>query len=94
LRSGTWGARGPAGAEGQEVEIFRRNGSSQHKRLGRCLWSEKGVALYQVNEEGKYFVVKSGNNVCAACGRRGSLVEDDEDGLMKHWSCCDIPPRR
>lgn len=29
---------------------------------------------------------------CAECGRGGRLVEDLEDGLMKHYRCCDIPP--
>jgi hypothetical protein len=29
---------------------------------------------------------------CAECGRGGPLVQDLEDGLMKHYRCCDIPP--
>lgn len=33
-----------------------------------------------------------GGHVCAECGRSGRLVADLEDGLMKHWACCDIPP--
>lgn len=28
---------------------------------------------------------------CAECGRGGSLVRDLEDGLMKHYGCCDMP---
>jgi hypothetical protein len=31
-------------------------------------------------------------NVCAECGKGGSLVSDLEDGLMKHRRCCDIEP--
>lgn len=27
---------------------------------------------------------------CAACGRGGPLVQDLEDGLMKHKRCCDM----
>lgn len=29
---------------------------------------------------------------CAECGKRGELVQDLEDGLMKHRRCCDIEP--
>jgi hypothetical protein len=35
---------------------------------------------------------KAGGAVCAACGTSGELVEDLEDGLMKHHRCCDMPP--
>jgi hypothetical protein len=31
---------------------------------------------------------------CAECGRGGALVQDMEDGLLKHYSCCDMPPSR
>lgn len=33
----------------------------------------------------------AGGAVCAACGTSGDLVEDLEDGMMKHRGCCDIP---
>jgi hypothetical protein len=33
----------------------------------------------------------AGDPPCAACGRRGRLVEDLEDGLLKCRGCCDIP---
>lgn len=32
-----------------------------------------------------------GGPVCAECGRSGELVCDLEDGLMKHYGCCDMP---
>lgn len=32
------------------------------------------------------------DGVCAECGRGGHLVADLEDGLLKHYNCCDIPP--
>jgi hypothetical protein len=36
---------------------------------------------------------KEGLPACAACGRRkDDLVRDMEDGLMKCYSCCDMPP--
>lgn len=34
----------------------------------------------------------AGGATCAACGTSGDLVEDLEDGLLKHHRCCDIPP--
>jgi hypothetical protein len=35
----------------------------------------------------------SGEPTCAECGRPGELVADLEDGCLKHYRCCDIPPR-
>lgn len=35
-----------------------------------------------------------GEERCAECGRTGDLIEDLEDGLMKHYNCCDIPSSR
>lgn len=34
----------------------------------------------------------AGGGVCAECGKGGELVQDLEDGSMKHRSCCDIEP--
>jgi hypothetical protein len=34
---------------------------------------------------------QAGGAVCAECGTSGDLVEDLEDGLMKHYRCCDMP---
>jgi hypothetical protein len=34
---------------------------------------------------------KNGEPACASCGKRGRLVHDLEDGMMKCPSCCDIP---
>jgi len=36
----------------------------------------------------------SNRQTCAECGRPGALVADMEDGLMKHYGCCDMPPSR
>lgn len=36
---------------------------------------------------------KANRYVCAECGKGGSLVQDLEDGLLKHYNCCDIPPQ-
>lgn len=29
---------------------------------------------------------------CAECGKGGRLVRDMEDGMYKHYKCCDMPP--
>lgn len=33
----------------------------------------------------------TGAPTCAECGRPGELIEDLEDGMLKHRGCCDIP---
>ena len=33
----------------------------------------------------------AGLPMCAECGKSGELIQDLEDGLMKHERCCDIP---
>lgn len=38
------------------------------------------------------YQVRTGGSGCAECGKGGRLVRDLEDGLLKHYSCCDIPP--
>ncbi len=35
---------------------------------------------------------RSQGRACAECGKSGALVADLEDGLFKHYRCCDIPP--
>ena len=40
--------------------------------------------------DSRFFDVQGGR--CAECGRKGVLVRDLEDGLLKHINCCDIPP--
>jgi hypothetical protein len=57
---------------------------------GRTVYTSLGsIARFVVGErENK----KTGGAVCAECGKSGDLVEDMEDGLMKHRGCCDMPP--
>jgi len=35
---------------------------------------------------------RKGGAVCGECGKGGNLVRDLEDGCLKHYKCCDIPP--
>lgn len=43
---------------------------------------------------GNYSRPKPEGRRCAECGRPGATVEDMEDGLIKHYGCCDMPPAR
>lgn len=56
-------------------------GRTEYTTLGSIA---RFVAREQRNRE-------EGGAICAACGRSGDLVRDMEDGLLKHYSCCDMP---
>jgi hypothetical protein len=75
-------------ADCTQVEELKRyqsreyRGRTKHTTLGSIA---RFIAREQVNRE-------AGGEVCAACGRSGELVQDVEDGLMKHHGCCDMAP--
>jgi hypothetical protein len=95
LRDGSWGIRadGVKIEPGRTVTVRKRDGTEQAETVGRVVWSGDGVTLASlVAREPRGGRVKSGGRVCAACGRGGRLVRDLEDGLVKHYNCCDIPP--
>lgn len=97
LRDGSWGVRaeGTALSPGQTVRVAKKDGTEVVARVGRLLWSKDGVTLVtvtSVEEEGGGSGSGSGRRVCADCGRSGKLVQDMEDGLYKHYRCCDMPP--
>jgi len=73
-------------SKGAKRESFIRvvNGVSEP------ITTEELNALYPPIEVAQS-VVGVSNQLCAACGRPGSLVEDLEDGLLKHAGCCDMP---
>jgi ribosomal protein L37AE/L43A len=69
---------------------------------GREAWdgrrySGKTVTQYQTIGSLRRFrdyqneALRNGNPACAACGRRGELVEDLEDGAWKCRGCADMP---
>lgn len=100
LKDGSWGIRaeGVTIKDGQTVTVEKRSGEKKTETIGKVFWSGDGVMLATV--VGKTTETKpagrssrrSGGGVCAECGRGGRLVQDLEDGLMKHYNCCDIPP--
>lgn len=65
----------------RERRGYRGRVTFEHTTLG-------GIADFVRREERNR---QAGGPVCAACGRSGELVEDLEDGLMKHRGCCDMP---
>lgn len=88
LKSGEWGVRSTTPLEeGQSVTVRKKNGESKEEVVSRIVWQGEGVWLAAIRPSRR-----TSGEVCAECGRGGHLVSDLEDGLMKHWRCCDIPP--
>ena len=106
LRNGDWGLRADTPIEeGQSVTVALKDGGSKKAVVGKILWSGdsagKTITLATVQKDSVSGSGgggsggsggSGGRNVCGACGRPGRLVQDLEDGMMKHHSCCDIPP--
>lgn len=58
-------------------------------KFRRRQWTTLGsVAAFVRDQKGRQ---AAGQPACAACGKRGPLHHDLEDGLMKCYGCCDIP---
>ncbi len=94
LRDGSWGVRSTEKlASGQKVVVAKKSGETKTETVGKVLWSGDGITLASIatNSEPSGSSRRSGN-VCADCGKGGPLVCDMEDGLMKHYRCCDMPP--
>lgn len=100
LRDGTWGLRSTDRlTAGQEVLVEKRDGTTQTAMVGRVLWSGDGVTLASIADDGSREKASNarggrrshGGSICAACGRSGADTEDLEDGLVKHYRCCDMP---
>ncbi len=93
LRSGDWGLRatGVTLVPGRQVAVTKKSGGTSTVCVGEILWTGDGVTLATIRQEQRSST-RSGGSVCAECGRGGRLVADLEDGLLKHYGCCDIPP--
>lgn len=104
LRSGGWGLRGPAGSlvEGAVVGVTTKAGKPKTETVGKVFWTGEdrfnGGGRISLAEIAAKVPPSNGGGdrgtgrVCAACQRPGRLVCDMEDGLYKHYNCCDIPP--
>lgn len=92
LRSGDWGIRSTTELQpGQSVTVVKRDGGKKTETVDKLVWSGNGVWLATIRPSSRGSS-PNGGNVCAECGRGGALVSDLEDGFMKHYRCCDIPP--
>ena len=91
-KNGDWGIRvtGAKPSEGCKVTVTKKDGSTKTETVEKVLWSGDGVHLCSITRSGGGRA--SGGRVCAECGKGGALVADLEDGLLKHYRCCDIPP--
>ena len=89
LQSGNWGILTTEDVHtGDTVTVNKFDGTTTTV-TAECLVSPAGVvpAVWTIKKE-----QKQNRTRCAECGRGGQLVQDLEDGLMKHYRCCDIPP--
>ncbi len=96
LKSGDWGIRveGSKPSEGSTITVTKKSGESKTETIAKVIWSGNGVHLCAIKSTKSSYTPTAGGsnrNVCAECGRGGRLVEDLEDGIMKHYGCCDIP---
>lgn len=93
LKNGDWGVRvtGVKPREGDRITVTKKDGSTKTEVVERVVWSGDGVHLCPISR-GDGDRPSRGGRVCAECGRGGKLVADLEDGLLKHYRCCDIPP--
>jgi hypothetical protein len=92
-----WAVFGPASEMHMgRVTVHRRDGTTSFEVVERISKSfdVDGVphCFGYIRKHGNSANRSAGGGTCAECGRGGSLVEDMEDGLMKHRGCCDIPP--
>ena len=89
LKSGNWGVRIPNedAKEGQTVTVTKKDGTTKQETIAKVVFRGNGICLCAIAPKDD-----SGGERCAECGKRGPLVADLEDGLMKHYGCCDIPP--
>lgn len=88
-REGDWAVFGPAAElKAGAVTVRKKDGTRKTETVERV---SKSFDVQGVPHAYGYIQRQERQGGCAACGRGGHLVEDMEDGLMKHYSCCDMP---
>ena len=86
LKDGSWGVKVQGSIEaGRCVTVTKKSGE---------IWSGDGISTCAIDSSIRSTSTarSNGRHVCAECRRGGKLVADLEDGMMKHYGCCDIPP--
>lgn len=84
-----WATVGPAEDQAQVVKTYAPRERTYRGRTTRTYTTLGSIRRFLEQEAANR---KAGGPVCAACGKSGDLVEDLEDGLLKHRWCCDIEP--
>lgn len=85
----------PFWADCSECELVRRY--EGRERWDGRRYSGKTVTVYDTigslreYRDSQAKAKTAGHPACAACGKRGHLVHDLEDGLSKCRGCCDMP---
>lgn len=91
-RNNDWVVQAPTGhKQGDVITVYKRSGESQTVKCDRLVETVDGYDFWYVtkcDKNGK----STEREVCAECGKPGKLVADLEDGILKHYKCCDIPP--
>ncbi len=92
-REGNWAVFGPVSElKVGTVTVRKKDGTRKDETVVRIskafIVDGQPHAFGYLAENGK----ARGGAVCGECGRGGALVQDLEDGMMKHYNCCDIPP--
>lgn len=90
LSDGSWGIKiaDLNVKSGDRVQVLKKSGETSTETVEK-VFELGGNVSCRVCSIKK--TEKTQRRVCAECGCGGPLVEDLEDGLMKHYNCCDIP---
>lgn len=95
LKDGSWGVRTESGVKaGATIQVQKKSGEVQTVTVAKVLWHDDKNALCSIlptPRPASSDSPRSGGRCCAECGRGGLLIQDLEDGQMKHYNCCDIP---
>lgn len=90
LKNGGWGIIVEGSPkEGDKLTVTKKDGSTKAEIVKDILWAGDGKSICSIVPTERTY---DSRRRCAECGRPGALVIDMEDGMPKHYRCCDIPP--
>lgn len=86
-----WVQVGTGESEAQIVKSYqpREERGAYGRPTGRMIYQTLGSIQKFIEKQKREEA--AGTPKCAECGKRGQLCQDLEDGLMKCYSCCDMP---
>lgn len=90
LKSGDWGIKTQGDVKaGDTVTVSKRDGTTDTVMIEKVIFKNEDITICSIKKKDSH---QNGDRVCAECGRNGKLVHDMEDGMLKHYNCCDMPP--